>query len=145
MGRKVLFIFLAICVCIFVVSFDRWGQTAFFRIVLSAFKPSMDDYSKTRSRTKIKPEQDFSDNFRIGCSSSAYQIEGAWNEDGKSPSIWDNFVHFYPNAIDDNSTADVSVDSYHNYKEDIDSLKLVGVITISKNKDSMTHYKFCSI
>ena len=57
---------------------------------------------------------DFPDHFLWGASSSAYQAEGAWNEDGKSPSIIDMYEH--PKEYADFKTAS---DHYHRYKEDI--------------------------
>ena len=61
---------------------------------------------------------DFPQDFIWGAATAAYQIEGAWNEDGKAESIWDRFVHT-PDHIKNNDTADVACDSYHRYKEDV--------------------------
>ncbi|KAF7363623.1 Glycoside hydrolase [Mycena sanguinolenta] len=58
--------------------------------------------------------------FIYGCATSAYQIEGAWNVDGKLPSIWDQFVH--DNATNDityGATGDVADDFYHLYTQDL--------------------------
>ena len=52
---------------------------------------------------------------------------GAWNEDGKGPSIWDTLTHNHPELIADHLTADIGPDSYHHYKDDIEALKQVGV------------------
>ncbi|XP_050532045.1 myrosinase 1-like [Daktulosphaira vitifoliae] len=41
----------------------------------------------------MSSDNKFPENFLFGASSSAYQIEGAWNEDGKSKSIWDYRYH----------------------------------------------------
>jgi beta-glucosidase len=68
----------------------------------------------------------FPENFVWGCASSAYQVEGAWNEAGKGLSIWDTFVHM-PGKIANNETSDVSVDHYHRYKEDVVLMKELGL------------------
>ena len=67
----------------------------------------------------------FPDNFRWGCATAAYQIEGAASEDGRGPSIWDVFAHT-PGKTFDGETGDVADDSYHLYKEDVRLLKNLG-------------------
>src|SRR4051812_31065530 len=69
----------------------------------------------------------FPKNFRFGSASAAYQVEGAWNADGKTASVWDTFTHNRPDMIFDRSNGDVSADSYHFYKKDIAALKEIGV------------------
>jgi beta-glucosidase len=56
--------------------------------------------------------------FIWGIASSAYQVEGAWNEDGKGVSIWDTFSHT-PGKIVNDENGDVTIDHYHRYKEDV--------------------------
>ncbi|KAJ0976996.1 hypothetical protein J5N97_012470 [Dioscorea zingiberensis] len=69
----------------------------------------------------------FPPGFTFGAASSAYQIEGAWNEGGRGPSIWDTFCHEHPEKIADRSNANVAVDSYHRYEEDVKLLKDMNV------------------
>lgn len=69
----------------------------------------------------------FPDYFKFGSASAAYQIEGAWNLDGRSPSIWDTYVHENPHLIENGSTGDITSDSYNFYKKDVAALKSVGV------------------
>lgn len=66
------------------------------------------------------------DDFYWGTATSSYQIEGAWNADGKGMSIWDEFVR-RSGTIADNSTGDVACRSYEKYKEDVQVLKSIGV------------------
>ncbi|KAM7528874.1 hypothetical protein LguiB_032284 [Lonicera macranthoides] len=65
----------------------------------------------------------FPTGFVFGAASSAYQIEGAWNKDGKGESNWDYFTHTYPEKILNRSNGDVAINSYYRYKEDIDLIK----------------------
>lgn len=68
----------------------------------------------------------FLDNFLFGCSSSAHQIEGAWNADGKGASIWDHLTHSDPASIGDRSNADVTANSYELYADDVQALRQIG-------------------
>ncbi|XP_020958748.1 beta-glucosidase 12 isoform X2 [Arachis ipaensis] len=65
----------------------------------------------------------FPQGFIFGTASSSYQVEGAANEGGREPSIWDTFTHKYPGKIYDGSNGDVAVDEYHHYKEDVEAMK----------------------
>ncbi|XP_075505341.1 beta-glucosidase 12-like isoform X1 [Primulina tabacum] len=62
---------------------------------------------------------DFPLEFVFGAASSAYQCEGAYKENRKGLSMWDNFTHTYPDKILDYSNGDVATDSFHLYKEDV--------------------------
>jgi beta-glucosidase len=60
----------------------------------------------------------FPPDFRWGAATAAYQIEGAWQADGKGESIWDRFAHT-PGRIHNSDTGDIACDGYHRYREDI--------------------------
>nr|CAD7593610.1 unnamed protein product [Timema genevievae] len=68
----------------------------------------------------------FPDGFLFGAATAAYQVEGAWNANGKGENIWDHMVHTHPEWIEDNSNADDTSNSYYHYDEDIAALKEVG-------------------
>jgi beta-glucosidase len=70
----------------------------------------------------------FPEGFRWGTATSAYQIEGATDVDGRGPSIWDTFARL-PGKIRDGANADIADDHYHLYKEDVALMKALGVKT----------------
>ena len=61
----------------------------------------------------------FPTDFAWGAATSSYQIEGAVDEDGKGPSIWDTFSHT-PGKIANGDTGDVACDHYHRWAADVD-------------------------
>ncbi len=68
----------------------------------------------------------FPHNFLWGAATASYQIEGAWNEDGKGESIWDRLSHT-PGKITNGDTGDVACDHYHRYQEDIALMRRLGL------------------
>jgi beta-glucosidase len=56
--------------------------------------------------------------FVWGAATASYQIEGAWDKDGKGESIWDRFSHT-PGRVANGDTGDVACDHYHRWPEDI--------------------------
>lgn len=69
--------------------------------------------------------EDFGENFTWGVAHASYQVEGAWDSDGKGRSIWDTFAH-RPNKIRDGSNADVACDYYHRYDSDTELVRELG-------------------
>ena len=67
-------------------------------------------------------EKKFPKGFIWGAATSSYQIEGAWNEDGKGESVWDELCHS-KNVIHNGDTGDIACDHYHRYKEDVQLMK----------------------
>ncbi|MGV3025114.1 glycoside hydrolase family 1 protein [Clostridium thermobutyricum] len=68
----------------------------------------------------------FNNNFLWGSASAAYQVEGAYDIDGKGLSIWDEYVKI-PNKTFKNTNGNVAVDHYHRYKEDVAFMKEMGL------------------
>lgn len=68
----------------------------------------------------------FPKNFVWGSATASYQLEGAWKEDGKGLSIWDEFSHT-PGKILDATNGDVACDHYHRFRDDVALMKQMGM------------------
>lgn len=82
--------------------------------------------STTTTEARVSVPRRFPEGFYWGVATSAYQIEGAWDEDGKGVSIWDTFAHT-PGNISNDDSGDVANDHYHRYAEDVALMKSTGV------------------
>ena len=71
---------------------------------------------------------DFGKGFQWGVSTAAYQIEGAYQKDGKGPSIWDQFTSVKGN-IQSGHHANNACDFYHRFEQDIDLMRYMGIKT----------------
>ncbi len=76
----------------------------------------------------MQPSLTFPSGFQWGAATASYQVEGAWNEDGKGESIWDRFAHT-PGKIENGDTGDVAIDHYHRYREDVALMSEMGLQT----------------
>ncbi|MDP9797334.1 beta-glucosidase [Catenuloplanes nepalensis] len=63
--------------------------------------------------------------FRFGMATSAYQVEGAFDLDGKGPSIWDTFTA-RPGTIRHGEDGRVAIDHYHRWAEDVAHIAAAG-------------------
>ncbi len=68
----------------------------------------------------------FPHNFLWGAATAAYQIEGAWDADGKGESIWDRFSHT-PGNVTNGDTGDIACDHYHRYTQDVALMRQLGL------------------
>src|SRR5712664_4243628 len=93
-------------------------------------KPAVGEPKPAGGQPKPAPDQNagagFPDGFVWGTATSAYQIEGAVDEDGRGRSIWDTFAHT-PGRIAVHSSGDRANDHYHRYKEDVRLIRDLGV------------------
>lgn len=68
---------------------------------------------------------EFNKDFLWGCATASYQVEGAVEEDGRKPSIWDTFCK-KEGAVLNGDNGDVATDQYHKYKEDVSLMDELG-------------------
>lgn len=84
----------------------------------------------TSTQAAVQPNAEapvsFPPSFLWGSATAAYQVEGAWNDDGRGPSIWDTFSKT-PGKVFSGHTGDVACDHYHRYREDVALMKRLGL------------------
>ena len=105
-------------------TFAKIAASATVATTTSTSLGSFDSAPETPLQTT--PARTFPKDFLWGTATASYQVEGAVNEDGRGPSIWDTFSHT-PGKTVDNATGDVADDHYHRYKDDIQLMKNLGV------------------
>ena len=81
--------------------------------------------SPTAARPSVR-RSEFPPDFAFGTATASYQIEGAVEEDGRGPSIWDTFSHT-PGKVRNEDTGDVSCDHYHRWRQDLDLMRGLGL------------------
>ena len=77
------------------------------------------------------PSYSFPPGFRWGAATAAYQIEGAHNLDGRTPSVWDTFAKT-PGRVRTGENGDIANDHYHRFESDVALMASLGI----------THYRF---
>src|SRR5579885_1805179 len=82
--------------------------------------------STTQTQPQDQARRAFPADFLWGAASSAYQVEGATREDGRSMSIWDRFVTI-PGAIYEGQTGDIAADHYHLMEQDVALMARLGL------------------
>jgi beta-glucosidase len=103
--------------------FAKLAGLSAFGMAATPAKPA--DGESTAAPDRHAPAS-FPSGFVWGTATSAYQIEGAVDEDGRGRSIWDTFAHT-PGRIADHSNADRANDHYHRYRQDVRLIKDLGV------------------
>ena len=68
----------------------------------------------------------FANDFLFGAATASYQVEGAWDQDGKGPTNWDEFVKI-PGKTFEGTNGDIAIDHYNRYKEDIKLMAEMGL------------------
>ena len=104
----------------------RFAKLAAFSALGMAAKPAKPAEGEPGPAGDRHAPASFPSGFVWGTATSAYQIEGAVDEDGRGRSIWDTFAHT-PGRIADHSNADRANDHYHRYREDVRLIKDLGV------------------
>lgn len=85
----------------------------------------MQDYNDNANRTE-PGKRHFPEGFVWGAATASYQIEGAWDEDGRGETIWDRYCSI-PGNIQDGDDGKTACDHYHRYKEDVALMKQMGI------------------
>src|ERR1700686_1912950 len=103
----------------------HFAKLAGFSALGMAATPAKSEDGETKPVSDRHAAASFPNGFVWGTATSAYQIEGAVDEDGRGRSIWDTFAHT-PGRIADHTSGDRANDHYHRYKEDVRLIRDLG-------------------
>src|ERR1700744_4328419 len=103
----------------FLTQTSAWAAAAALPKLSEAVVPSSDPISE---QIPEGGEMAFPKGFLWGSATASYQVEGAWNIDGRGESIWDRFSHT-PGNVKGGWTGDIACDAYHRFSEDIAIMK----------------------
>ncbi len=95
-------------------------------ITLFCLYSLIDSFWAQHDSSDVQLFESFGSDFTWGAACAAYQVEGAWNVDGKGPSVWDEFTHRRGN-VKTNENGDQGTDFYHRYNEDILLVRELGM------------------
>ena len=107
---------------------SRFTRRAFAATALTLGAFGLTASREVQEAAEPQPGAGFPEGFRWGTATSAFQIEGATQEDGRGLSIWDTFC-WLPGRNQGGANADIADDHYHLYKEDVALVKAMGVST----------------
>nr|BAU51446.1 beta-glucosidase [Panesthia angustipennis spadica] len=100
----------------------KFSAVYFVALLVAVSGAAHEEHSRTKRQAYTFP-----DGFLLGAATASYQVEGAWDEDGKTSSIWDTQTHDKNYLIADHTTGDIACDSYHKYDVDVQMLRDLGV------------------
>ncbi|CAG4943890.1 unnamed protein product [Colias eurytheme] len=83
-------------------------------------------FSSASAKSARHEVRKFPDDFQFGTATAAYQVEGAWNVDGKSENIWDRLSHTTC-VINNCDTGDIADNSYYKYERDVEMMRELGL------------------
>jgi hypothetical protein len=89
-------------------------------VALATSAPALEGHSNSPSSTLL------SSPFLWGSATASYQVEGAFKEDGRGMTVWDEYSHT-PGKVANDDNGDVATDHYHRYREDIELMKQMGI------------------
>jgi len=102
-----------------------------FLLLTAAAKNEVPKFDNTEEK-ELKGKKKLPADFKWGAATAAYQIEGAWNVDGRGESVWDHFTHEYPMNVQSgdrsnkySTNGDIACDSYNKFEEDLKLLKIM--------------------
>uniref|UniRef100_K3X8D7 Beta-glucosidase n=1 Tax=Globisporangium ultimum (strain ATCC 200006 / CBS 805.95 / DAOM BR144) TaxID=431595 RepID=K3X8D7_GLOUD len=92
-------------------------------LLLGAFAALASGSASAHKKHHRGDKRCFPDDFLFGSATASYQVEGGWNETGRTPSIWDDFCRERPGV----DCANVADDFLHRYRDDIDLMVKTGL------------------